>query len=154
MNLISKKFDELTKEELYKILKARAKIFVAEQNICYLDMDDIDYNSLPCFFMEEGQVIAYLRAFYEDDSKKAARIGRVLTVEHGKGIGKTLLSESLKVIKNKMNCTKICGHSQKHALTFYEQFGFKAVSGEFLEEGIINVAIEKDVINNTNIITN
>ena len=41
MDLISKKFDELTKEELYEILRARAKIFVVEQNICYLDMDDI-----------------------------------------------------------------------------------------------------------------
>ncbi len=107
-------------------------------------MDDIDYIVCTAFY-GKGQVIAYLRAFYEDDSKKVVRIGRVLTIEHGKGIGKTLLSESLKVIKNKMNCTKICGHSQKHALTFYEQFGFKAVSGEFLEEGIIHIAIEKDL---------
>lgn len=30
MDLISKKFDELIKEELYEILKARAKIFVVE----------------------------------------------------------------------------------------------------------------------------
>lgn len=145
MNLVAKKFNELTREELYEIVKARSKIFVVEQGIRYLDMDDIDYESLHCFFMEEGHVIAYLRAFYEDDSKKVVRLGRVLTIEHGKGIGKSLWRESLKVIKEKMPCTKLYGHAQKHALSFYEQFGFKAVSSEFLEEGICHVAIEMDV---------
>lgn len=144
MNFVAKKFNELSKEELYEILKVRAKIFVVEQGIRYLDMDDIDYDSLHCFFMEKGHVIAYLRAFYEDNSKKIVRLGRFLTIEHGKGIGKSLWSESLRVIKERMNCVKLYGHAQKHALTFYEQFGFKAISSEFLEEGVSHVAIEMD----------
>ena len=41
MNYISKQFDELTNRELYEILKSRAEIFVVEQNINYVDMDDI-----------------------------------------------------------------------------------------------------------------
>lgn len=52
MNLIAKEFEELDIAELYEILKARAEIFIMEQNIHYQDMDNVDYKSLHCFFME------------------------------------------------------------------------------------------------------
>ena len=52
MNLIAKEFGELSTKELYEILKARAKIFIMEQSILYQDLDDVDYKSLHCFFME------------------------------------------------------------------------------------------------------
>lgn len=145
MKLIAKRFEELSLSELYEILKARAQVFIMEQNINYLDMDDIDYRSLHCFFMEDNKVIAYLRAFYEDESESIVRMGRVLTLQHGRGIGKILLKESLEVIKNRMNCKKIVGHAQKHALGFYEKFGFRAISDDFLEEGVVHVSVELDM---------
>ncbi len=145
MKLIAKKFEELTTTELYEILKARAKIFIVEQNINFQDMDDIDYDSLHCFFMENNKVIAYIRAFYEDEENGIVRLGRALTIEHQKGYGKSLMEQSLKAVKEKMECKKIIGHSQEHALSFYEQFGFRAVSKPFIEEGIVHVAIELDV---------
>jgi ElaA protein len=46
ISIISKYFDELTTKELYEILKARAEIFVVEQNCVYQDLDDVDYRSL------------------------------------------------------------------------------------------------------------
>lgn len=145
MNLISKTFEELNTNELYEILKARAEIFIMEQNIHYQDMDNVDYNSLHCFFMENNKVVAYLRAFYQDDNKDIVRIGRVLTLQHGNGIGRELIKQSLDVIKEKMKCKKICGNAQKYALGFYEKFGFRAVSDDFLEEGIVHIAIELEV---------
>lgn len=145
MKLIAKKFDELTTTELYEILKARSEIFHMEQNIQYQDMDDVDYHSLHCFFMEGNKVIAYLRAFYQEDNKDIVKIGRVLTIKHGSGIGKELLEQSLAVIKEKMKCKKIGGNAQKHALGFYEKFGFRAVSKDFLEEGVVHIAIELEV---------
>ena len=81
MNLIAKQFNVLTTIEVYEILKARSEIFIMEQNICYQDMDDIDYDSLHCFFVEDNKVIAYLRAFYEKDN--IVKLGRVLTLKHG-----------------------------------------------------------------------
>ena len=48
MNYISKQFDELTNRELYEILKSRAEIFVVEQNINYVDMDDPIVESRKC----------------------------------------------------------------------------------------------------------
>ncbi len=140
MNLIVKKFNELTTTELYEILKARAEIFIVEQNINYQDMDDIDYDSLHCFFMEDNKVIAYLRAFYIEEN--VVKIGRVLTLRHGNGTGRALLEQSLSVIRDRMNCKKICMNAQKHAVGFYEKFGFKVTSGDFLEEGVIHNAME------------
>lgn len=145
MQLIAKNFNELTTTELYEILKARAQIFTMEQNIHYLDMDDIDYSSLHCFFMENGKVIAYLRAFYQDDNHDVVRLGRVLTIEHGNSIGKCLLKQSLETIKEKMQCKKISGNAQKHAFGFYEKLGFKAVSDDFIEAGVAHVAIEMEL---------
>ena len=145
MNLISKKFNELSATEIYEILKARSEIFVIEQNIHYQDMDNIDYNSLHCFFMEDNKVVAYLRAFYQDDNKDIVRIGRVLTLKHRNGVGKNLMEQSLKSIKEKMDCKKICMNAQKYAVGFYEKFGFKVVSNEFLEEGIVHVVMELEL---------
>ena len=145
MNLISKKFNELSTTEIYEILKARSEIFILEQNIHCQDMDDIDYNSLHCFFMENNKVIAYLRAFYQDCNKDIVKIGRVLTLKHGNGIGRNLMEQSLKSIKEKMPCKKICMDAQKYAVGFYEKFGFKVVSNDFIEEGIIHVVMELEI---------
>lgn len=142
MDLICKTFEELTTKELYEILKARAEIFIMEQKILYQDMDNIDYNCLHCFFMEEDNAAAYLRAFYTDKSKSSVQIGRVLTLKHGVGIGKKLMTESLSAIKYKMDCRRICMDAQKHAVGFYKKFGFKVVSDDFLEEGIVHVKME------------
>ncbi len=145
MDLLVKNFSELTAAELYEILKARSEIFVMEQQILYQDMDDIDYRSLHCFFMEDNRVTAYLRAFYEDESKGCVRIGRVLTLEHGKGLGKELMLRSMEAICSRMKCNKFCMDAQKYAIGFYEKLGFKVTSDEFLEEGIMHVVMELDL---------
>lgn len=140
MNLIAKQFNELTTTELYEILKARSEIFIIEQNILYQDMDNVDYDSLHCFFVEDNKVVAYLRAFYKEDN--VVKLGRVLTLQHGNGMGKDLLEQSLIAIKEKMKCKKICMDAQKYAVGFYEKFGFKVTSDDFLEEGIVHNTME------------
>ena len=145
MELISKKFNELNAKELYEILKSRAEIFLIEQNIHYLDMDDVDYDSLHCFFMEDDRVIAYLRAFYQNEDKTIVKIGRVLTLKHGKGIGNDLMIQSLQTIKEKLKCEKILIDAQKHAVGFYEKFGFKTISDDFLEGEILHVVMELEL---------
>ena len=77
MEFFAKTFDELTTKELYEILKSRSQIFTIEQNIHCQDMDDIDYNSLHCYIMDDNKVVAYLRAFSQDDNKYIVRVGRV-----------------------------------------------------------------------------
>ena len=147
--MIAKFFDELTLTELYEILKSRQEVFVTEQKITCVDADDIDYKSLHCFFMDGRRVTAYLRAFYDEEKngqdRKTVRIGRVLTLRHGNGLGRKLMEESLSVIQDKLPCAKIVMDAQKYAQGFYEKFGFRQTSGEYLEEGIVHIDMERDV---------
>ncbi|MDD6264720.1 MAG: GNAT family N-acetyltransferase [Clostridia bacterium] len=142
MELTAKMFHELSTKELYEILKSRAEIFMMEQNIHCLDMDDIDYDSLHCFVLENQRVIAYLRAFYLNQDKNIVKIGRVLTLKHGMGIGNALMLQSLQAVKQKLKCEKILIDAQKHAVGFYEKYGFVTTSDDFLEEGIVHVTME------------
>ncbi len=143
MNFVVKTFSELSVDELYEILKSRAEIFLLEQNIVCQDLDDVDQNSIHCFFTDKNRVIAYLRAF--PSGEDSVTVGRVLTLEHRKGLGSKLMQKSLEEIKKRFGCKKICVHAQKQAVNFYEKMGFAIVSDEYLEEGIIHLAMEKRV---------
>lgn len=139
-----KTFEELTTKELYEILKSRGDIFLMEQEILYVDEDDVDYKSLHIFSMENGRVTSYLRAF-KGEEKGVIKIGRVLTLKHGTGLGKELMSFALKEIASRMNPVRICMDAQTHAIGFYEQFGFKVTSEEYMEEGILHVDMCKEL---------
>ncbi len=138
-----KTFEELTADELYEILKSRTEIFLLEQNIICQDLDDMDKESLHCFFYDGKRVTAYLRAFKSGED--GVVIGRVLTLLHKKGMGSRLMEKSMNEIKNYFNVKKIYVHAQKQAEKFYEKMGFKTVSGEYLEEGVVHVTMERDV---------
>ena len=140
MKLKSKFFNELSTKELYELLRARAEIFVVEQNCVYQDLDCKDYNSLHVFFENDGVVEAYLRAFLKE--KGVVQIGRVLTLEHGKGMGCKILTAGLKEAKDKFHPKKIFLEAQCYAIGFYEREGFKVCSETFLEDGIPHVEME------------
>lgn len=140
MKLKSKFFNELSTKELYELLRARAEIFVVEQNCVYQDLDCKDYNSLHVFFEKDDAVVAYLRAFLKE--KGVVQIGRVLTREHGKGMGGKILTAGLKEAKDKFHPKKIFLEAQCYAIGFYEREGFKVCSETFLEDGIPHVEME------------
>ena len=142
--LKAKKFCELTTAELYEIIRARNEIFLLEQGIICQDLDRLDYDALHCFIEQDGAVVAYLRAFSKKDEPYTVKIGRVLSVTHGIGLGTRIMTESIPKIKEAFNCKKISVNAQKHAQGFYERLGYKVVSGEFLEEGVVHVKMELD----------
>ena len=140
----AKTFDELSTRELYEILRSRDEIFAVEQQINYIDEDGTDYVSLHCFIIENGRVEAYLRA-YPGECESEIKLGRILTLHHGQGLGRELMEKSLEVIPKRFHCTKIVMDAQKHAADFYKKFGFCITSGEYLEEGIVHVDMELGV---------
>lgn len=143
MEFHAKIFSELSAKEIYEILKSRMEIFLLEQNIKCLDTDDVDYDSLHVFFEHKGRVVAYFRAF--EDGNDTVKIGRVLTLKHGNGLGKRLMLEGMEKVKEHFGCSRIILHSQKHAEGFYEKLGFETVSDEYLEEGVVHVTMSKDL---------
>ena len=118
MELKYKYFDELTTAELYEILRARAEIFVVEQNCVYQDLDGIDQNSLHIFLEKEGRILAYIRAFRKHGEKNTVQIGRVLTAEHGKGLGGKILKEGLHIIRQQFQPEKMYLEAQCYAVGF------------------------------------
>ena len=138
-NIVLKNFKEFSAKELYELLKVRAEVFVVEQNCVYQDMDGIDYDSFHVTGYTEEKIVAYLRMFMKDISQKIAQIGRVLTVERGRGFGEEILREGIRVAKEEMNAEKIYIEAQCYAIGFYEKVGFQVTSEEFLEDGIPHV---------------
>ena len=145
MKLVAKYFDELTTSELYEILKARAAIFVVEQNCAYQDLDDIDYKSMHVFYEEDGKVLAYLRIFQRESEQKTAQIGRVLTMTHGIGLGGKILHEAVRLTKENLHPERIYIEAQCYAVGFYQREGFEVCSDEFLEDGILHVEMVLEV---------
>lgn len=129
MQLISRAFEELTARELYEILRARAQIFVVEQNRVCRDPDGIDDKSRHIFYEEDGKVTAYLRAFCREEG--VAQMGRALTLTHGTGLGRILLQEGLQEIREKLPCRKTDIEAQCHAQGYYGREGFRPSPGPF-----------------------
>ena len=143
MNFKAKFFNELTTHELYELLRARAEIFVVEQTCVYQDLDGRDYDALHVFSEENGLVTSCLRIFEKE--KDVVHIGRVLTVEHGKGLGGKLLKEGVARAIEKFNPRQIYLEAQTYAIGFYAREGFKVTSDEFLEDGIPHVQMTLDL---------
>lgn len=140
IKFFAKEFAQLSGEEVYEILKSRSQIFMLEQKILCLDMDDVDYKSYHIFLRDSGRVVAYMRAFFTEPN--TITIGRVLSLSHKKGLGRILMEKGLDFIKKDLKPQKICLHSQTHAKGFYEKFGFTTKGKEFLEEGVPHITME------------
>ena len=129
-----KPFAELTGSEVYEILKARCEVFLCEQNIHYLDQDNIDYRATHFSLRRKGVVIAYAR-LYKDAERGTLRIGRMLCRERGNGYGRYLM-EQLIATATRLGAKKLAVHAQLPVVSFYEQFGFTPSGEHFQEAGI------------------
>ena len=139
MKLYVKKYQALTKAELYAILKVRLSVFVIEQNCPYPELDDKDQFAYHVFVKEDDQIVAYLRVIEKGISYEEVSIGRVLTINRSTGLGRVIMETGIKVAKEKYGVNKIRIEAQSYAKEFYAKFGFKQVSAEFLEDNIPHV---------------
>ena len=142
MKFTAKWFDELSSGEVYEILRVRSQIFIVEMAMHCLDADGVDYAARHFFLEEEGRIVAYLRAFYADEQRREVRIGRVLSVTHGIGLGADVMRRALADIRATMPCERLWLDSQTYASGFYEKLGFRTVSDEFIEAGVPHVQME------------
>ena len=143
MEFIVKPFSELSPTELYEILKTRSEIFVVEQKCICQDMDDKDKDAVHVFCRNDvGRVTGCLRVFWKDEENGIAQIGRVVTLEHGKGIGGRLLHRGVEIAREQLKAKKVYLHSQQYAIGYYAKEGFQVVSDIFPEDGIPHVEME------------
>ncbi len=140
MNLYIKHFSQLTATELYRLLQARAAVFVVEQDCPYQDVDNKDLNAWHVWYEDEEGVAAYCRVLdigvsYED----AGSIGRVITVKRGCGLGYKVMLEGIRIAEEKFGQSKLRISAQQYAQGFYEKCGFRRVSEPYLEDNIPHV---------------
>ena len=137
MEFTVKKYNELTTDELYELLKLRCAVFVVEQNCAYQDIDGKDKDSYHVFAKAaDGSIKACLR-FFEKDSD-TAYMGRVITVERGTGMGAKLLKAGIAAVKEHTDKKQIYLEAQSYAVGFYEKAGFAVIGEEFDEDGILH----------------
>ena len=141
MEIIVKRFEELTVDELYDILKLRVDVFVVEQNCPYPEIDGKDRFGFHVIMRDEQGIAAYLRALEPGVSFPEAALGRVITAPDRRrcGLGSRLLEEGIRVVRQNMDTPGIRIEAQVYARAFYEAQGFVQTSGEFLEDGIPHI---------------
>ena len=140
MNWKFKKFDELTTNELYEILKLRAEVFVVEQDCPYQDLDDKDKWAYHLFLEDDdgSTVIAVLRILPENIAYEDMAIGRVIVKKshRGQGLSKVMMQKAISFIIDDLGKKRIKLSGQAYLREFYEDLGFERVSDIYLEDGI------------------
>lgn len=139
MELVVKHFKELTTEELFDIYKLRSDVFIIEQNCACPDVDDADKVAYHVYFKRENGILAYLRVLPQGIKFDEVSIGRVIAVKRRCGLGSKILSEGIRVAKEKFDADAICIEAQVYVKSLYEKMGFVQVSDEFLEDGIPHI---------------
>ncbi|MCY7474908.1 GNAT family N-acetyltransferase [Bacillus safensis] len=137
-------FEQLSKEDLYLILMERVNVFVVEQTCPYPEIDHRDQEALHLIAKENSVIVAYCRIFQNGIMYKEASIGRVLVTQAGrkKGYGKLLLIKALEKL-SELGETSVKIQAQAYLKSFYESFGFKAVSDVYDEDGIPHLDMVK-----------
>ena len=107
MELVIKKFNELTIEELHEILKVRVAVVVVEQNCPYQEVDDKDKYSYHVYFRDENGIQAYLRVIEKNNDSDEVAIGRVIAIKRRCGLGTKILEEGIYHITTKENAENI-----------------------------------------------
>jgi len=146
MQLVIKRFGQLTAKELYQILSLRAETFIVDQQIMYNDLDNVDQVSTHVFYQDTDSVAAYLRIIDTGQSYNSPLIGRVCVSNKGAGIGSKLLHDTLDYLAQESSASKVLVESQLKAQPFYERAGFTQVSSKVLDHfGVLHHVLSLDL---------
>ena len=126
MELKIKTFEELTKRELYEILRLRSQVFIVEQEGCYQDLDGIDYRSLHVFLEDEqGETAACLRIYEKEDEPGTVQLGRIVVRDRRKGLGSRIMREAEALARERYGARELYLVGRKSAREFYLHCGFR-----------------------------
>ena len=140
-----KTFDELNTTELYGLLQLRSEIFVVEQACVYLDLDGKDQKALHIIGTKNDSIVAYTRVFNAGDYFAQPSIGRVLVRdgERKHGYGVDIMKASMRAVEERFGENTIVLSAQSYLIRFYNSLGFQEKGGEYLEDGIPHVMMQK-----------
>ena len=146
LNWEIKRFEALSLNQLYQLLRLRSEVFVVEQNCVYQDIDGKDEKALHLLGEQEGKIVAYARLFKPKDYFENASIGRVVIdgSYRDKKFGHILMREAIEAIRSHFNQTAITISAQLYLKKFYESHGFVQTSEMYLEDDIPHIEMKRE----------
>ena len=126
-------FEQLDAHTAYRLWALRSQVFVVEQDCPYLDLDGRDTEpSAQHLWIELGGVPVSTLRVLEDGP--ALRVGRVATVESGRGAGlaAALVRRAIELAGER----DVVLDAQSHLADWYAGFGFEPDGRGFVEDGI------------------
>lgn len=135
--ILSKKFQELTTEELYQIIDLRLRVFVEEQKILYADTDFKDQKCMHYYIKKDDRIVSYMRLLPAGLKYKEHAFGRVATDQRYRKQG--LASEIIKKAMQDYKGEPFRISAQAYLKTYYEALGFLTVSDIYLEEEVPHI---------------
>ncbi len=141
-----KSFDQLSKHELYEVLKFRQLIFVVEQKSWYLDADGLDQCSEHLLVKKDENLVGYLRLTPPKKKYKVPSLGRIAVQENmrGNNFGYEIVSEGLKKSNELYNSVYARISAQQYLINFYERLGFEVEGDIYDEDGIPHIQMVKN----------
>jgi ElaA protein len=132
------RFDQLSREQLYDLLRLRSEVFVVEQNCVFQDMDGLDDQAMHLLGFRASEFVAYVRCFSKGVTFDEASIGRVVTRQsaRGGGLGHVLMAEAIRALVAEWGAQPIRIGAQAHLKEFYQRHGFADVDKPYVEDGI------------------
>lgn len=139
---LSRSFEELDTDQLYRIIQLRIEVFVVEQCCYYQDLDDKDREAIHLYALDGEKVVAYARLLPKGVSyPEQVSIGRVITSgEHRRtGLGKELMRRAIDECEKRWPGQSIKISAQSYLNDFYTSFGFSQCGEGYLEDGIPHI---------------
>jgi predicted GNAT family N-acyltransferase len=134
----------IDKKELNEAFYIRKIVFVDEQGVPLdEEFDEYDANADHVLAYYNNQPVGTGRLQILNGMAKLERIC-VLASYRKYGLG-MLLIRILETIARDKGIYKTILHSQTHAVRFYEKFGYRPASQEFMEAGIPHIVMLKDL---------
>jgi len=139
------RFNQLSLDDLYAVVRLREAVFIIEQNCPYPDADGRDPRAWHLLgwkkYVGERKLVAYARVFEPGIRYEEASVGRVVTAPEvrGTGLGKLLMAEALRRIESLLPGQPVKIAAQRRLENFYLGFGFRTISAPYEEDGIIHV---------------
>lgn len=142
------RYDELTRDDVYDLLRLRSEVFVVEQACPYLDPDGKDRDAQARHLLGRvgnGELVAYARLLPPGLSYEEASFGRVVTATSARaqGLGHALVVEALHHMDTAWPHHAIQIGAQAHLAAYYARHGFEVCSDVYDEDGIPHVHMRR-----------
>ena len=133
------RFEQLSADKLYELLRFRQGIFVVEQASPYPDLDGLDQGAWHLLLRSEGELVGYARLI-----TSSLRIGRVAVALplRGHGLGRRLIDEALGFCRAQYPGAPVALIAQAHLVSFYRSFGFEPTGAPFDDFGVAHVEMK------------